>query len=82
MASTVVCTPDPATVGATVSCAVTCTNVGSATALGATCSVTNAAEFACGGDGGMSERDGSGGCSGGEAVWAVTSSSRRRHRGR
>ncbi|WP_156863836.1 beta strand repeat-containing protein [Casimicrobium huifangae] len=48
MASTVVCTPDPATVGATVSCAVTCTNVGSATALGATCSVTNAASLPAG----------------------------------
>ena len=53
-ASTVVCTPDPATIWATVSCAVTCTQRGLGNGAGATCSVTNAASCRLWGDGGVS----------------------------
>ena len=43
MTSTVSCVPNPANAGATVTCTVTCTNVGNAAATGAFCQVTNAA---------------------------------------
>ena len=43
MRSAVVCTPSPAPSGATVSCTATCTNSGTGPAVGATCSIVNAA---------------------------------------
>ena len=60
MTSTVSCTPNPANAGASVTCTVTCTNVGNASANNAFCQVTNAS--LPGADGGVfAERHGGSG---------------------